>query len=77
MTPTLPLPVKATVFPLISSDAGTGTARMGRTREKNVNRIKVSLYIVKMRLGKARSVPGGFYERLDSRVRVKRRDASV
>jgi hypothetical protein len=77
MTRTLPEPVRAARLPSVSSIAGTGTARMGRTREKNANRIKVSLYIVKRWLGKARRVPGGVYDRLESGVRVRRRDASV
>jgi hypothetical protein len=74
MTRTLPEPVRAE---LTSSDAGTGAARMGRTREKKANRIKVSLYIVKRCLCKAAKVPGGFYGRMESGVRVRRWDASV
>ena len=77
MTRTLPEPVRVALFPLTSSDAGTGIARMGRTREKNANRIKVSLYIVERSLCKATKVPGGFCGRMESGVRVKRRDASV
>ena len=50
---------------------------MGRTREKNANRIKVSLYIVKRSLCKAKIVPGGLCGRMESGVRVRRRDASV
>lgn len=60
MTRTLPEPVRVARFTSTSSDAGTGAARMGRTREKKANRIKVSLYIVKRRLCKATKVPGGF-----------------
>ena len=47
MTRTLPEPERVARPPLTSSDAGTGAARMGRTREKKASRIKVSLYIVK------------------------------
>lgn len=68
---------RVALFPSIWSDAGTGTARMGRTREKNANRIKVSLYIVKRSLCKAKIVPGGLCGRMESGVRVRRRDASV
>jgi hypothetical protein len=50
---------------------------MGRTKKKRANRIKVSLYIVKRRLCKATKVPGGFCGRMESGVRVRRRDASV
>jgi hypothetical protein len=77
MTRTLPEPVRAARFPSTWSDAGTGAARMGRTKKKRANRIKVSLYIVKRRLCKATKVPGGFCGRMESGVRVRRRDASV
>jgi hypothetical protein len=49
---------------------------MGRAREKKANRMKVSLYIVKRRLRRARKVPGGICRRIESRVRM-RRDATV
>ena len=48
-------PVKVVRFSSPSTlDTGLGTATMGRTREKNANRVKVSLYIVKRRFQKAR-----------------------
>lgn len=77
MTHTLPEPVRVALVPSTWSDAGTGAARMGRTREKKANRIKVSLYIVKRYLRKATMVPGGFCGRMECGVRVRRRDASV
>jgi hypothetical protein len=48
------------------SGTGEGIARMGRTREKNANGTKVSLYIVKRRVHKARKISGGFYKRMKS-----------
>lgn len=74
MTRTLPEPLRAA---LTSSDDGTGAARMGRTREKKASRIKESLYIVERSLCKATKVPRGFCGRMESGVRVRRRDASV
>lgn len=55
--------------PLIALDAGTGTARMGRTREKRANRIMVSLYIVKWRLCETGMIPGGVCGRMECGVR--------
>jgi len=48
---------------------------MGRTMEKNANRIKVSLYIVKRRLlyVKTGKVPGGVCGRMESGVRMRMR----
>ena len=40
-------------------DASPGAATMGRTREENENRAKVSLYIIKRSFQKARKQPGG------------------
>ena len=52
-------PVKVVRFSSPSTlDTGLGTATMGRTREKNANRVKVSLYIVKRRFQEARKSSG-------------------
>lgn len=38
---------------------------MGRTREKNANRVKVGLYIVKTGSQKARKLSRGVYKRVN------------
>lgn len=57
---TLTTPVYVVRFSSPSTlDTGPGTATMGRTREKNANRVKMSLYIAKRKFQKARERSGG------------------
>ena len=70
---TLTVPVKVVRFSSPSTlDASPGTATMGRTREENENRAKVSLYIVKQRFQKARKRPGVVYKRMNGGCRRRR-----
>ena len=58
---TLTTPLKVVRFSSPSTlDTGlpVGTATMGRTREKNADRVKVSLYIVKRRFQESRKSSG-------------------
>jgi hypothetical protein len=54
-----------------------GTARMGKTRENNANKIKVSLYIVNRRLEWSKKAPRGSPERMkvrrDAKLRWRKR----
>ena len=60
-------PVKVVRFSSASTlDTGPGTATMGRTREKNAKKFKMSLYIVKRRFQEARKRLEVVYKRMNS-----------
>jgi hypothetical protein len=48
-----------------------GTARMGKMRENNANKVKVSLYIINRRFER-RKLSGGLYKRMKSSMQVGR-----